>query len=416
MQLDNARSHINKLFDASMDAGLNFIKSHSSDYPHPLPATGAVKCFCLLLGGLLSHLPDSITSQLAKRHSLAKTSSTDSKTDASEINYDSQVMLHGSTLSGIYRPKLSGSSQILTMCKSWRGKKSVARKIPDSVLKVLSNLFVFAYVWSFGGCFERTETELLGEASVETLEGVTINLELDQKVARGGVTPREQFDALVYDIFSAKGIEVSLPTSPDLIHSYYFSLSTGTFEPWTDLLPPTQEMARFMTSARGGIRSTSAGSLRQAFSLFNNGSRFDATAVGILPTVDVIRLAFLFCILYSQPTDSLPNVIFSGSPGVGKTQFLSHLFSKLSSKSWQNEVLSLVLGSSPSSRKIRDQKSQLLASNMDDLFSLLKTHVSADMEGVVLQTFLQKNIVRQGRNTLSPSKGKSVSSRGLGNG
>ena len=417
-QLDNARSHIRMLFNASMDAGLNFIRSHSSDYSYPLPATGAVRCFCFLLGGLLSNLPDSITSQLVKKQSLLATSSMDSKTDSSEANHESQVMLHGSTLSGIYRPNLSGSSQTLHMCKNWqRGgkKRGVALQsdtnVSNSAMKVISNLFVFAYVWSFGGCFERTETELLGETSAETLEGVAINFDLDQKVARGGATAREQFDALVYDIFTAKGIEASLPTTPSLIHSYYFSVSSGTFEPWTNLVPPSQEMARFMTSTRGGgIHSSSAGYLlRQTFSLFSDGSRFDATSVGVLPTVDIVRLAFLLCVLYSsQLTESFPNVSFSGSSGVGKTQLLSHLFSRLSSKTWQNEVLMLVLGSLPFSKN-RDKKSQLLTRDTDNPFSLLKTHVSADMEGTALQKLLQKNIVRHGRSSLTPSKGKSVS-------
>ena len=409
-QLENAKKHLQKLFDASMDAGLNFLKSHSSDFPFPLPGVSAVHCFCKLLGGLLRNIPECATTQ---KPLLAKSSSAESRADSDNVE-DNKALLHGSTLSSIYRPNTSASSQVLSMSRMQRygikmsKKASIVPQELTSTTKIISNLFVFAYVWSFGGCFERIESELSGGAlCTEGVDGVAINLDFNQKVARGGITGKEQFDALVYDIFSAKGIDASLPTSPNLIHSYYFNMSTNSFELWADLVPPTQDIVGFMMSTRGSVQ-LSSGNLhqRQLFSLFYDGFNFDASSVSMLPTVDLVRLAFLFCILCSDPAESVPSVILSGGPGVGKTQFLSHLTKHLSSRKWQSEVVSLVLGKS--SAQIFREK-QRLAYETEDAFSIVGSHVSGSMEGVAVQAFLQKHLLRQGRNTLSPSKGKSVS-------
>lgn len=407
-QLENVREHLEMLFASSMDAGLDFLQSFSSDIPYRLPPTSVTHCLCKLLRGLLENLPDKVLKSLSKK--LPSFYTGKSNSNSSEKFDGHKEFLHGSCLSGIYRPSINRSSQVLDICRSWRsGKRKLATQAKEdfvtatSALKFITNTFVFAYVWSFGGCFERTEAEISESATFGDSE--SLNQNFDPKVSRGGRTGKEQFSALVYKIFSSQGIEATLPAATDLsVHSYYFDFHTNQFEPWSDLVPSTEEATTFMTCSQR--HSTSSARLHPVLLLLCDKFGFDASNVSMLPTEDLVRLAFLFCLLSSKPASFPPDIILSGKSGVGKTQFLSHLVRWLSSKSWQSDILSIMMGRTPSA--LKSSNPYQVSSRVDEAFSVLASHVSAKTEGKDLQSLLQKNLVRQGRISLSPSKGGSV--------
>ena len=354
-----------------------------------MPGVSVVRCLCKLFDGLLK----SVSESLGGLSSIHETAGIVRDTDIHS------AVLH--TPASSYDPRAKSMFHIEPRPKSAQVKHKPAVQISMGML--ISNIFVFAYTWSFGGCFEKTQLELNEyESSDNSIFDVVVN----QKLVRGGITAREKFDALVYKIFTSKNVNIQLPTSPDLIYSYYFNLNSNSFEPWKELVDPSQPSAAFLNLVSGlkiGQRCSFSHS-----SSYSSEMQYDASNVGLIPTVDLVRLAFLVSVLFNQSSGLMPNILLSGISGVGKSQLLAHISKALTSKTWQSSAISSLLGQSLLRKYGERAKSP--EETDDNACTSLFCHVSAQLEGTQVQILLEKGLIRQGRSMLIPSKGKPVCS------
>lgn len=386
--------HILKLFDQSVDVGLDFLKQHSSELSCPIPGISAVKTLCCILDGLLR--------SIAEYHGgfveAGKSDTTEKAEDESTNQLQSQ------TLAGIYIPtKYQNpiiSSRTRTAQQSVRNDLPYHRRKPGSLCDIISNLFVFAFVWAFGGCFERTELEVDLDIAGGDLTGEIAS----QKIARGGESALEKFDALVYDLFSEGEVRVQLPTSARMIYQYYPNIYTNSFETFDMLISsPVQNMSYLSPIVDSPLLPQ-----RFMFKLFINPQEeaYSASKVSMIPTVDIIRLSFLISVMFES--NSMPNIMVSGKSGVGKTQLLTFLSKSVVHKKWRKYVIQSVLGKllQPGGD---DGEEDPRKDPDDSTFSAMFYHVSSRLGSQRLQSMLGSHLMRQGRKILLPPTGKNVS-------
>lgn len=394
-----------------MDPGLEFLKLHASELSSAVPGISAVRTLCSILSGLLSLV-------LRTRH-LALRSEVSVYTVKKDEDGDSLADVGGrQTLAGIYIPnKLASSGSKLRSSSSVSQDHNHHHRHQhhhsvDAFHSLLSNLFVFAYVWAFGGCFERFEDLDCGADSTDEEDFHDLADQL--KIARGGDRAIEKFDALVYKLFSKEEFGVHLPTSTDSIFSYYFDASSNSFQPWKKLIASPQKNVTFELAG-----SSAAVSEQAIFNLFVPDSKcihYTANSVSLLPTVDLIRISFLVSILFES--NSNPSILLSGKSGVGKTHLLTLLSGALSSTNWRKSLISHLLGnnkkSSPiapsttmTSFKVTDVVSEVEDDKADTL-STVFFHVSSQWSSQDLQTLLEGHLLRQGKSLLLPSSGLNV--------
>ena len=410
--------HILQLFDQSVDAGLDFLKQYSSELSFPVPGLSAVKCLCSILDGLLRAIMESYGG-------FAETAEADD--DPLSTQEDSTSQLPHQTLAGIYIPIHSKAKQAAA-ASSRKGKGPLQqrglglhkstdlplyRHKPATLCDLISNLFVFAFIWSFGGCFEMPEQEVeLDLAGHDQLTG-----ELgSEKIARGGNTAVEKFDALVYDIFADGKISVQLPATAKMIYNYYPNVYTNTFEPFDRLISsPVHNVSFLSPNLEGGSLASS----RFTFRLFvhpDEGPYYSASSVSMVPTVDIIRLSFLVCIMLES--GSLPNIMLSGKSGVGKTQLLKFLSRSVSSVKWRKAVIQAILGKPHSfddaivgrARAVAAEEEEDPRKGTDDSsFTTTFYHISTQLESQRMQSMLGSYLMRQGKTILIPPTGRNVS-------
>ncbi len=383
MQIPNeVKNHLLKLFDQSIDIGLDFLKQHSSELSCPAPGISVVNTLCHLLYGLLKSISDDY----------GGFKSGEPATDELGVDEGSSDDLK-QTLAGIYIPSKHQNKS--------RSNKPVHHENSSYLYALISNLYVFAYTWSFGGCFERIEEEL----NLDMYEDDTFPNMIEQKLVRGGATAREKFDALVHSIFTKGEVVVQLPTSTNLIYSYYVDINTNSFEPWKKLISTPLQNVSFLSSNE----NSPFVSQRLMFKLFINPVEefYSASSVSLLPTVDIIRLSFLVSVLFES--NSVPNTLISGQSGVGKTQFLSYLSKALTSRKWRKSVMSSVLGnprlrpSSTSLSGVGGDADHHTGGGDDHAFASVLYRVQTRPDTPGIQSVLEKYLVRKGKMTLAPS-------------
>lgn len=393
-----AIDHIFQLFDQSVDAGLDFLKQHSAVLSCPVPGMCAVKCLCCILDGLLR--------AIIEYH--GGFADTEGETPNKYPEEESTSQLPHQTLAGIYIPTGRNtnpaiSSKVAMAKNLLKANMPVYRQKPGSLCDLISNLFVFAYTWSFGGCFERVEQELdLDIAGNDLSSGLA-----SEKIARGGNTAMEKFDALVYDLFSDGKISVHLPTSARLIYMYYPNIYTNTFEPLDRLISSPVQNVSFLSP---GIDSPMA-SQRFMFRLFINPGEdtYSASSVSMVPTVDIVRLSFLISVMLES--GSMPNIMVSGKSGVGKTQLLTFLSKSMASVKWRKAVIQSVLGKPQHVNyegNHNAEEEDLRKDTDEQSFSTTFYHISTQLESQRMQSMLGSYLMRQGKSILIPPTGRNV--------
>lgn len=388
--------HLLALFEQSADRGLQFLKKHAAELSCPVPGISAVTTLCRILAVFLEYISQECGGFTPKDSKLE---------DGAEDNLvkDSTTSIHGHTLVGIYIPtkqhKFQHKSHAVKETLSRKGTLPYLHRNPECLLEFLGKLFVFAFTWSFGGCLETSGSE--EEDSLEQLS--------ENAVTRGGRTARPQFDALVHEIFSESSCKpVKLPTSADLIFSYYVDIDSGSFTPWTKLVPSSKEIVTRASIVQKGLHSLqmlSSSSMLNMDAVNVVGKLHNATEVGLVPTIDTLRLSFFLHLLQQAGHHAL----LSGKMGVGKTQLLTHLTNMLESK---EEILPTVLGGklpqnhpslSPTTPEKRDG---------DNGISTIVTpvHVSSQTTPSFLQLAVEKQLVRKSKSTFGAPIRKRVSS------
>lgn len=393
-----AIDHILQLFDQSVDIGIDFLKQHSAELSCPVPSICAVKCLCCILGGLLRAI-------IEYHGGFAEVEEEASPNQYSEEESTSQ--LPHQTLAGIYIPKRRNvnpdvGSKVALSKTSLSSSKPVYQQKPGSLCGLIGNLFVFAYTWSFGGCFERVEEEVDLD-----IAGNDLSKELaSEKIARGGNTAMEKFDALVYDLFSDGKITVQLPSSARLIYTYYPNIYTNTFEPLDRLISSPMHNVAFLSPI-----ADSPSASRFMFKLFINPSEdvYSASSVSMIPTVDIVRLSFLISVMLES--GSMPNIMVSGKSGVGKTQLLTFLSKSMTSGKWRKAVIQSMLGKPQQVEHKGSQTAEdedLRKDTEEQSFSTIFYHISNQLQSQQMQTMLGSYLMRQGKSILIPPTGRNV--------
>lgn len=300
---DEAKKHLLMLFNASMDEGLRFLKQHTAELCCAKSGMGAVHMLCCMLKLLMEHLQkEGVLQQLCIVAAEA----------SAFVSDDAAKDLYKPALAGIYIP----SRQVLKISMSSKKINVPASQLPTNPLKnLLNKLFVFAFTWSFGGNFELNEDgdhDNGGEA-----------------IARGGTTAAEKFDALVHRIFNPKITGVQLPSSSDLIYSYYVDVSNCTFAQWEKL---------YQNSLKHNKSAFSHELSLPSFLIEADLNMLCADEVGFVPTVDSLRLSFFMALLLN----SGHSVVLSGRQGVGKTKTMNR-FIELITSGYSSEILSKFL-------------------------------------------------------------------------
>lgn len=403
-QLPNdCKEHILDLFELSMDSGLDFLKQHASELACPVPGISAIKSLCYIIDGFLMTIEKDYGGFTIK-----ESSSQGGKSEGNSVSNMLQLPRRTSqrqSIAGLYIPGRSTSNvNLMTSSELVVPKKPQIpyhRQHPEALCELVSNVFVFAYTWALGGCFENLEDE-----------GATGDDMDIQKLTRGGNTAREQFDALVYDIFIKRRQVARLPTSPQLIFSYYVDIFNNTFEPWSRLISSPKQNASFLSTDI----PCSYLSPRSLFKIYTNrkeDEHYSAADLSMIPTDNTIRLSFLISILFQSK--ATPHILITGKSGVGKTQYLSYL-SQVLSVAWKKDVNASIFGNSPLQSSRNNSMVALGTSATDrdeDSYTVLLHHVSTLTGSQQLQSMLEKHLVRQGKSLLGPSSDNNVSSNTL---
>ena len=390
---EEGKQHLLALFDHSVDKGLRFLKDHASELCCPVPGFSAVATLCHMLLALLEHVSNECGG--------FGPCSSYFKLDAQKQEEESSISPQRQTLAGIHIPaKHQSQPRVIRMRQAVLEKNTLPflHRHPECFCDLLGKIFVFCFTWAFGGCFKQVEEETGSEL-----------LNPDQSVTRGDTTARGQFDALVHKIFtSAPQIDVQLPTSADLIYSYYVDINTCSFASWKKLVPSPNEIVTRTSMMQKGIQSlqnlSSSSFLDSGAAL---GQLQRASEVGFVPTTDSIQLCFLTLLL--QRDDH--SVLLCSKMGAGKTHFLTYLTKLLKSAEQCANILGAVLGGR---QQIKQSKIHLSSSGLkyDDEESpvvALPLHISSQTEASYLQSEIEHCLVKNSKSIFTSPAGKKVS-------
>lgn len=380
------------LFDHSIEEGNLFLKAHKSELTCPLPSIGAVKTLCSLLESLLEYTIKELPTFFLN----------DEKVISTHEAKDSSISIGIQTLTGIYIPeKVSRTSKSKDKeSEDVYHRGSASKPYLGKIFELIGKLYVFSFTWAYGGCFECVDDE---DGIVDSISTI--------RITRGGTTARSKFDALVHKLFSCTNesvVNVHLPTSANLIFSYYVNIHSCSFVQWETLVPTPKQIATKVSLIRKGLHSVHTTFSSPFFE--DNGFRAEdltATSVPLIPTVTIVQLTYLASLLSKT---SANNLMFVGKRGVGKTQFIQYLLQVLLSRERCNQVVScmnkagrkkgLSFSSEPGS-SISDHKG-----DQDDpgfLYHLSRQTTSAEM-----QSIFENHLARTSSSVLKPSMGEKV--------
>ena len=373
-----------------MDEGLKFLKEHSTSLTCPLPGNRAVATLCHILGVFLNYISaecGGFSPQIPKATKENPTTLTSVNVSAKQ-QPQQQVNLYSIALarkaSKIWQKRFSGllhtSSSLICPPTPF------LHRHPEALCELLGKLFVFAFTWSFGGCFESVGNQ---EEEIE-------DFRLD--ITRGGLSVHSKFDALVHKIFSSPSeLEVKLPTSAALIYSYYVDLGNCSFAPWDKLVPSSKEIVTKSSLIQKGLQGLISSSSTLIDATVPIGTLHMATEVGYVPTVDTIRLSFFSQLLQKAGH----SVLLSGKLGVGKTCLLT----QLAKMTQDDNILCLVLGGRTQSSHMIQPASTSTEEHQDILVSM---HISSQTKPSYLQSAIESRLVVKSKSTLTPPAGKKV--------
>lgn len=376
-----------------MDEGSQFLTKHTSELSCPLPVGSAVSTLCHILAAFVQFISTECDGFVPPSSDLQEESLIANE-QASTSSF------RGQTLAGIYIPtqvgKLSFKTHNPKPALSAKSSLPFLHRHPERLCELLGKLFVFAFTWAFGGCFESVEDE----------EGH--DLGNSKEIVRGGTTARSKFDALVHAIFTKPdGVKVQLPVSADLIYCYYVDIQSCSFVQWKKIIPSSREIVTKAAMMQRGIQGLRSTSLSFIDSGSIAGGLYRASEVGFVPTVDTVRICFLTLLIQKAQHP----VTLSGNLGVGKSCILTYLIKLLQSEDQKEAFLSSILGSKTHDKQsLPIETAQLVEEEKDYQNIVSSLHVSSHTTSSHLQSFIEKCLMRKSKNSLTAPQGKKVCS------
>lgn len=275
-------------------------------------------------------------------------------------------------------------------------KQNYLDKNPSQLPQLLAKLYVFAYVWAFGGNFNCPSDETM--ADIETSSSSSHSVQSDAGNARN------TFDNFVRELFEAdKSLGVRLPAGNNSLYNYYVDLEKGQFALWENLVPSTEALIEKHVANHIAISDT-ANTLDDPMP---NISEVESRA--LIPTVDSVQYSFIISLL------ALSNkpVLLTGDTGVGKSALIRDVMSRLSQEGGAGTspgtILGAVLSSGGSSLldSIVESSSGKDGRRRKTVF-VSQMQFSAHTSTLRTKELIESKLVKRGRDTLGAKPGKKV--------
>ncbi|CAF4004150.1 unnamed protein product, partial [Rotaria sp. Silwood2] len=260
----SAIEFLRELMDFSLDKGFTFLSELKDPWHMPVSKVNVLQTLCYLLSTFLNYLD---------KHG--------------GFGEDDQRL---TAAAGNNPPTTSGSkyytpSEELVVYIINDKKQYYLQKNPKNLRQCFIRIYIFCYVWSFGGGLKR-------EDNFE--DDNLINQKEQVKIDRDPIT--QEFDTFVRELFSSNvNYAVYLPPDSRMIYDYMIDLNTFVYHEWESLVPKTEQLIKSENSQT------------------------------VIPTVDIIRYSFLITalLMHKKP------VLLTGNSGVGKTLLIEAMLRSL---------------------------------------------------------------------------------------
>ncbi|CAF0983043.1 unnamed protein product [Adineta steineri] len=249
-------------------------------------------------------------------------------------------------------------------------KQYYLQKNPKNIRQCLLRIYIFCYVWSFGGGLKR-------EDNFE--DDNLINQKEQIKAERDPTT--QEFDTFVRDLFGANiNYSVYLPPDARMIFDYMIDLNTYIYHEWDSLVPKTEQLIK------------------------SEQSHF------VIPTVDIVRYSFLITavLIHKVP------VLLTGNSGVGKTLLIEAMLRSLTLPDGNFVRPGTIIGDVLEFNAARGITASKLAQTSDvppettkaDALQSLKIQMSAQTTPNKLVNQITGNLIKKKGNLLGCQQGK----------
>ncbi|CAF1414036.1 unnamed protein product [Rotaria sordida] len=260
----SANEFLRELMDFSLDKGFAFLNELKDPWHMPASKVNVLQTLCYLLSTFLNYLD--------KHGGFGED---DQRLTAPATN-------NPQTTSGskYYTPNDELVVYILNDKKQYYLQKN-----PKNLRQCFIRIYIFCYVWSFGGGLKR-------EDNFE--DDNLINQKEQVKIDRDPTT--QEFDTFVRELFSSNiNYSVYLPPDARMIFDYMIDLNTFVYHEWESLVPKSEQLIK------------------------NENLQY------VIPTVDIIRYSFLITalLIHKKP------VLLTGNSGVGKTLLIEAMLRSL---------------------------------------------------------------------------------------
>ncbi|CAF4669138.1 unnamed protein product [Rotaria sp. Silwood1] len=257
----SAIEFLRELMDFSLDKGFTFLNELKDPWHMPASKVNVLQTLCYLLSTFLNYL-DKHGGFGEDDQRLPAAAATNNPATTSSSKY--------------FTPNDELVVYIINDKKQYYLQKN-----PKNLRQCLIRIYIFCYVWSFGGGLKR-------EDNFE--DDNLINQKEQVKVDRDPTT--QEFDTFVRELFSSNvNYAVYLPPDARMIFDYMIDLNTFVYHEWESLVPKTEQLIKNEVSQT------------------------------VIPTVDVIRYSFLITalLMHKKP------VLLTGNSGVGKTLLIESM-------------------------------------------------------------------------------------------
>ncbi|XP_065071378.1 dynein axonemal heavy chain 6-like isoform X2 [Rhopilema esculentum] len=370
---ESGRDHLHKLFESTIDPGLQFLEESRSFVSIAAPPLSVVSTLCSILSALIDHVAKDGGFGEPSQENVPETSSTIlSTTDfAKSMSSNDFFVFHINTK-----------------------KQSYLERNPTHLPQFFGKLYVFSFIWAFGGNFNCPSDESMSDIETSSHSN-TLN---DVPNARNS------FDTFVKDLFESKpSLEVRLPAGNNSLYNYYVDLDKGQFTLWENLVPSSDALIEKHVANQIAISDT----MNLLDDPMPSMSDFETRA--LIPTVDSVQYSFILSLL---ALSSRP-VLLTGDTGVGKSALVRDVLKRLSQEGGAGTGPGTILGSVLSSGG-----SSLLESIVENSTerdgrrkkTVFISHMQFSAHTSTLRTrrLIESKLVKRGRDTLGAKPGKKV--------
>ncbi|CAF3406660.1 unnamed protein product [Rotaria socialis] len=345
----HAIEFLRELMDFSIDKGFAFLSTLKDPWHIPVSKINVLQTLCYLLSTFLDYL-DKHGGFGDEDQRLAQTPGSDPPAASTSKNYT--------------------PNDALVIYVINEKKQYYLQKNPKNIRQCLIRIYIFCYVWSFGGGLKR-------EDNFE--DDNLINQKEQIKVDRDPTT--QEFDAFVRDVFNSNvNYAVYLPPDARMIFDYMIDLNTFLYHEWETLVPKTDVLIK------------------------------SENLQNVIPTVDIVRYSFLIAavLIHKKP------VLLTGNSGVGKTLLIESMLRSLTSPDGNyvrpgtilGDILQYSATKSSSTTKLA-QNSEVLADNVEGAaLQSIKIQMSAQTTPNKFVNQVMGSLIKKGTNLLGCQPGK----------